>query len=75
MEIGIDSFAAILPDPMTGQVPSATDRMAELIEEVELADCVGLDVFGIGEHHRGEFLDSAPTIILAAAAAGPARSS
>ncbi|RVG72626.1 LLM class flavin-dependent oxidoreductase [Sinorhizobium meliloti] len=69
MEIGIDSFAAILPDPVTGQVPSATDRMAELIEEVELADRVGLEVFGIGEHHRGEFLDSAPTMILAAAAA------
>ncbi|WP_026158241.1 LLM class flavin-dependent oxidoreductase [Rhizobium leguminosarum] len=69
MEIGIDSFAAILPDPATGQVPSATIRMAELIEEVEVADRVGLDVFGIGEHHRAEFLDSAPTIILAAAAA------
>ncbi|MEJ1117222.1 LLM class flavin-dependent oxidoreductase [Phyllobacterium sp. CCNWLW109] len=69
MEIGIDSFAAILPEPATGKVPSATVRMAELIEEVEVADRVGLDVFGIGEHHRGEFLDSAPTIILAAAAA------
>jgi probable LLM family oxidoreductase len=69
MEIGIDSFAAILPDPATGKLPSPTDRMAELIEEVVVADKVGLDVFGIGEHHRGEFLDSAPTIILAAAAA------
>lgn len=69
MEIGIDSFAAILPDPATGQGPSAADRMGELMEEVEVADRVGLDVFGIGEHHRAEFLDSAPTIILAAAAA------
>ncbi|AVA26520.1 MULTISPECIES: LLM class flavin-dependent oxidoreductase [unclassified Rhizobium] len=69
MEIGIDSFAAILPDPATGRLPSATDRMADLIEEVEVADRVGLDVFGIGEHHRAEFLDSAPPIILAAAAA------
>ncbi len=69
MEIGIDSFAAILPDPSTGQLPSATDRMAELLEEIEVADRVGLDVFGIGEHHRAEFLDSAPAIILAAAAA------
>ncbi|PKA43817.1 LLM class flavin-dependent oxidoreductase [Rhizobium sullae] len=69
MEIGIDSFAAILPDPTTGKLPSATERMAELIEEVVVADRVGLDVFGIGEHHRGEFLDSAPTVILAAAAA------
>ena len=71
MEIGIDSFAAILPDPATGKLPSATDRMAELLEEVEVADHVGLDVFGIGEHHRAEFLDSSPAIILAAAAAAP----
>ncbi|SFD51422.1 Atu2307/SP_0267 family LLM class monooxygenase [Roseivivax sediminis] len=68
MEIGIDSFAAILPDRKTGALPSATDRMATLLDEVELADSVGLDVFGIGEHHRAEFLDSAPAIILAAAA-------
>jgi probable LLM family oxidoreductase len=68
MEIGIDSFAAILPDPATGRLPSATDRMADLLDEVEVADRVGLDVFGIGEHHRAEFLDSAPAIILAAAA-------
>lgn len=69
MEIGIDSFAAILPHPVTGERPSATDRMAALLEEVEAADRVGLDVFGIGEHHRAEFLDSAPAVILAAAAA------
>src|SRR5438067_3599622 len=69
MEIGIDSFAAVLPDPATGDLPSATDRMADLLEEVEVADRVGLDVFGIGEHHRAEFLDAAPAIILAAAAA------
>jgi probable LLM family oxidoreductase len=69
MEIGIDSFAAVLPDPSTGKLPSATQRMADLLEEVEVADRVGLDVFGIGEHHRAEFLDSAPAIILAAAAA------
>ncbi|MBK4216813.1 LLM class flavin-dependent oxidoreductase [Paracoccus caeni] len=69
MEIGIDSFAAILPDPATGRRPSATERMADLIGEIETADRVGLDVFGIGEHHRAEFLDSAPAIILAAAAA------
>lgn len=69
MEIGIDSFAAILPDPVTGKLPSPTDRMADLLDEVDVADRVGLDVFGIGEHHRAEFLDSAPAIILAAAAA------
>lgn len=73
MEIGIDSFAAILPDPATGALPSAADRMADLLDEVELADRVGLDVFGIGEHHRAEFLDSAPAIILAAAAARTSR--
>src|SRR5260221_14246468 len=69
MEIGIDSFAATLPDPQTGKLPSATDRIADLLEEIEIADQVGLDVFGMGEHHRAEFLDSAPAIILAAAAA------
>jgi probable LLM family oxidoreductase len=69
MEIGIDSFAAVLPDAATGKVPSSVERLANLLEEVEVADRVGLDVFGIGEHHRAEFLDSAPAIILAAAAA------
>ena len=69
MEIGVDSFAAILPDPVTGKVPTASDRMASLLEEIEVADRVGIDVFGIGEHHRADFLDSAPPIILAAAAA------
>lgn len=69
MEVGIDSFAASLPDPKTGRPPSGVDRMADLLEEVALADEVGLDIFGVGEHHRAEFLDSAPAIILAAAAA------
>ena len=73
MEIGIDSFAAILPDPATGKPPSATERMADLLDEVEVADRAGLDVFGIGEHHRAEFLNSAPAIILAAAAARTSR--
>ncbi len=68
MEVGIDSFAAILPGPAAGKRPSPTDRMANLLEEIEVADRVGLDVFGIGEHHRAEFLDSAPAVILAAAA-------
>lgn len=69
MEIGIDSFAALLPDPETGRRAAASDRMAALLHEVETADRAGLDVFGIGEHHRAEFLDSAPAVILAAAAA------
>lgn len=69
MEIGIDSFAATIPDPATGFTVPASDRMEALLGEVETADRVGLDIFGVGEHHRKEFLDSAPAIILAAAAA------
>jgi probable LLM family oxidoreductase len=69
MEIGIDSFAATIPDPATGKPVSSTERMEALLAEVQTADRVGLDVFGIGEHHRKEFLDSAPAVILAAAAA------
>jgi probable LLM family oxidoreductase len=69
MEIGIDSFAAAISDPAAGLILSPVKRMQHLLEEIELADKVGLDVFGIGEHHRAEFLDSAPVVILAAAAA------
>src|SRR5579864_91297 len=69
MQIGIDSFAALVPDPITGHVVTAQERIAHLLEEIELADKVGLDVFGLGEHHRSEYLDSAPAVILAAAAA------
>lgn len=69
MEIGIDSFAATIPNPATGELVLPVDRIAALLDEVETADRVGLDVFGIGEHHRKEFLDSAPTVLLAAAAA------
>lgn len=68
MQIGIDSFAASISDPVTGIKLSAVERMQHLLDEIELADQVGLDVFGIGEHHREEFLDSAPVVILAAAA-------
>lgn len=60
MEIGVDSFAA---------KESSRDTLSELLDRIEYADKVGLDVFGIGEHYREEFLDSAPTLILAAAAA------
>ena len=68
MQIGIDSFAALVPDPITGAMLSAEQRMAHLIEEIVLADEVGLDQFGLGEHHREEYLDSAPAVILGAAA-------
>src|SRR5271169_3463759 len=69
MQIGIDSFAAAISDPTTGLTLSPVERMHHLLAEIELADRVGLDVFGIGEHHRAEFLDSAPVVILSAAAA------
>jgi len=68
MQLGVDSFAAAISDPATGLTLSPVDRMHHLLDEIELADKVGLDVFGIGEHHRAEFLDSAPVVILAAAA-------
>src|SRR6266446_1459455 len=67
MEIGIDSFAAAFTDD--SRAVSASDRLLNLIEEIALADKLGLDSFGIGEHHRREFLDSAPPVILGAAAA------
>ncbi|HSI84223.1 MAG: Atu2307/SP_0267 family LLM class monooxygenase [Candidatus Methylacidiphilales bacterium] len=69
MQIGIDSFiSAGSPNQLTSPIP-AEDRMWRLLEEIETADRAGLDAFGIGEHHRPEFLDSAPAVILAAAAA------
>jgi probable LLM family oxidoreductase len=68
MQIGIDSFAAAISDPATGLTLSPAERLHQLLDEITLADQVALDVFGIGEHHRAEFLDSAPAVILAAAA-------
>src|ERR1700724_3738629 len=67
MEIGVDSFAIAISDPVTGKTTKPVDRLHQLLDEIELADKVGLDVFGIGEHHRAEFLDSAPVVILSAA--------
>src|SRR5690242_21462203 len=69
MEIGVDSFVAATIDPKTGHAFEPARHLNELLDAITLADKVGLDVFGIGEHHRREFLDSAPTMILAAAAA------
>jgi len=65
MEIGIDSFAAV----PTRESMTNAQALGELLDRIEAADKAGLDIFGIGEHHRKEFLDSAPTMILAAAAA------
>src|SRR4051812_10540664 len=66
MQVGIDSFAAAFDDSSLSI--DTSERLQNLIEEIKLADQIGLDVFGIGEHHRREFLDSAPAVILAAAA-------
>jgi probable LLM family oxidoreductase len=68
MQIGVDSFIAATVDA-AGRAVDPARHLSELLEAITLADEVGLDVFGIGEHHRREFLDSAPTVILAAAAA------
>ncbi|MFZ4660117.1 MAG: LLM class flavin-dependent oxidoreductase [Caldilineaceae bacterium] len=69
MEIGIDSFAAATVSRDADAAVNNMNALAELLERMAFADAVGLDFFGIGEHHRKEFLDSAPTMILAAAAA------
>src|SRR6266581_6893505 len=69
IQIGIDSFVSAVADSATGLTMSPVERMRNLLEEVERADQVGLDAFGVGEHHRREFFDSAPAVILAAAAA------
>mgnify|MGYP001545112129 CR=1 FL=1 len=69
MEIGIYTFAERTPDARTGHLVSAEQRLADLIEEMELADQIGLDVFGVGEHHRPDYVVSAPAVVLAAGAA------
>lgn len=69
MQLGIDSFVAAMGDDGVAVSARRADAVAELLARIEYADQVGLDVFGIGEHHRPEFLDSAPAVILAAAAA------
>ncbi|HEU4560966.1 MAG TPA: LLM class flavin-dependent oxidoreductase [Longimicrobium sp.] len=69
MEIGIYTFAETTPDPRTGHILPPAQRLRNLIEEIELADQLGLDVYGVGEHHRPDFAVSAPAVVLAAAAA------
>lgn len=73
MEIGLYSFGERTPEPGTGHVPSPSERLQRLLDEIELADQVGLDVFGVGEHHRPDYAVSAPVVVLAAAAARTAR--
>ena len=69
MELGIYTFAEATANPETGKVVSSERRLLDLMEEIELADQVGLDVFGVGEHHRPDYVVSSPAVVLAAAAA------
>lgn len=69
MELGLTSFAETPPDPETGRVGDHGDRLRQIVAEVEMAEDVGLDVYGLGEHHRPDMAASAPAITLAAAAA------
>ena len=73
MEIGITTFVETTPDVETGKVTSHAERIREIVEEIVLADQVGLDVFGVGEHHRKDYAASAPAVILAAAASKTSR--
>lgn len=68
MELGITTFVETTPDVNTGKVISHAERIREVVEEIVLADEVGLDVFGVGEHHRKDYAASSPAVILAAAA-------
>lgn len=69
MELGITTFAETLPDPVTGEAIGHGERLRQVVEEAELAERVGLDVYGVGEHHREDFAASAPAMVLAAVAA------
>ncbi|MBT8338179.1 MAG: LLM class flavin-dependent oxidoreductase [Gemmatimonadetes bacterium] len=73
MELGIYSFGETALDPATGEQHGAGSRLRALVEEVECAERVGLDVFGVGEHHRADYAVSAPAVVLAAAAARTTR--
>lgn len=68
MELGISTFVETTPDIKTGKVISHAERLREVVEEIVLADQVGLDVFGVGEHHRQDYAASSPAVVLAAAA-------
>lgn len=68
MEIGLTTFVETTPDVKTGHVTSHAERLREVVEEIKLADQIGLDVFGVGEHHRKDYACSAPAVLLAAAA-------
>lgn len=69
MELGISTFVETTPDVETGQTLSHGERLREVVEEIVLADQVGLDVYGVGEHHRQDFAASSPAVVMAAAVA------
>ena len=69
MQIGIDTFVEVKPEPGVRPAQVGIERVRQMLEEVELADRVGLDVYAIGEHHREEYIASSPVVLLAAAAA------
>jgi len=73
VEIGITSFVETKPDVQTGEVISHAQRLREVVEEIVLADQVGLDVFGVGEHHRKDYAASSPAVVLSAAASQTSR--
>ncbi|MBK2401865.1 MULTISPECIES: LLM class flavin-dependent oxidoreductase [unclassified Erysipelothrix] len=68
IELGISTFGETTPLEHTGVAPAHDERIRQLVKEIELADRVGLDIYGIGEHHRSDFAVSAPEIVLAAGA-------
>lgn len=73
LELGITTFAETMPDPDTGVTISHGERLRQVLEELEVAEAVGLDVVGVGEHHRGDFAGSVPAVVLAAAAGRTSR--
>src|SRR5688572_10365614 len=68
MELGIYTFADMTPDNRSGNANNTQQRIKDLLEEIQLADQLGLDVFGVGEHHRPEYAVSSPAVVLGAGA-------
>lgn len=73
MELGLTSFAETIPDPASGESVGHGERLRQILEEIDLAEAVGLDVYGLGEHHRPDFASSSPATVLAAAAGRTSR--
>lgn len=73
MELGITTFAETYPDPVTGKTIGHGERLRQVLAEVEMAEKVGLEVYGVGEHHRPDFASSSPAVVLAAAAGRTSR--